>query len=70
MIIQLSPLLAFVHDLDERRTHVLLLHAVDGALSNVLNQASTRFIIWFPKTAVDPCSDHAHPRPLRYLGRA
>jgi hypothetical protein len=30
--------LAFSHDHDELRNHVLLLHAVDGALSNVLTQ--------------------------------
>jgi hypothetical protein len=58
-----TPLLAFRHDLDERRTDVLLLHAVDGALSNVLTQPRHAPPLGLSQTVADPRPDQATPHP-------
>jgi hypothetical protein len=58
-----TSLLAFGHDLDERRTDVLLLHAVDGALSNVLTQPRLAPPPGFHQTTAIPRLDSAQPHP-------
>lgn len=58
--------LAFSHDLDELRNHVLLLHAVDGALSNVLTQprlASPHGLKEPRISLLGLCPLHPHFRP-------
>jgi hypothetical protein len=65
-----TPLLAFSHDLDERRTDVLLLHAVDGALSNVLTQPRFAPPPGLSQTTTDPRPDQVLPYPSPPSSRA